>query len=64
MMAQGGIQAADQPEDTPALHFLDVMGGGHFSNHPDLVEALVIDARRSFRWLENRRCSISGPTAP
>ena len=52
MMAQGGIQAADQPEDTPAIHYLDVMGGGHFSNHPDLVEALVTDAPRVIQWLE------------
>ena len=29
MMAQGGIQAADKPNDSPAIHYLDVMGGGH-----------------------------------
>ena len=29
------------------MHYLDVMGGGHFSNDPDLVEALVTDAPRS-----------------
>jgi succinate dehydrogenase/fumarate reductase flavoprotein subunit len=52
MMAQGGIQAADQPDDSPATHFLDVMGGGHFSNDPDLVEALVTDAPLVIQWLE------------
>ena len=30
MMAEGGIQAADKPGDSPAQHYLDVMGGGHF----------------------------------
>ena len=37
MMAEGGIQAADKPNDSPAQHYLDVMGGGHFKNVPELV---------------------------
>lgn len=53
MMAQGGIQAADRAEDTPAIHYLDVLGGGHFTNIPDLVEALVMDAPLVIQWLEN-----------
>lgn len=52
-MAQGGIQAADRPEDSPAIHYLDVIGGGHFANIPDLVEALVKDAPPVIQWLEN-----------
>jgi len=52
MMAQGGIQAADRSEDSPAIHYLDVIGGGHFANHPDLVEALVKDAPVVIQWLE------------
>jgi len=52
MMAQGGIQAADRPEDSPAIHYLDVIGGGHFTNHPDLVEALVKDGPVVIHWLE------------
>ncbi len=52
MMAQGGIQAADRPEDSPAIHYLDVIGGGHFDNFPDLVEALVKDAPLVIDWLE------------
>ncbi len=52
MMAQGGIQAADRPKDSPAIHYLDVMGGGHFTNKPDLVEALVMDAPFVIDWLE------------
>ncbi len=56
MMAQGGIQAADKPNDSPAKHYLDVMGGGGFSNDPDLVEALVMDAPSVIAWLENLGC--------
>jgi succinate dehydrogenase/fumarate reductase flavoprotein subunit len=56
MMAQGGIQAADKPDDTPVRHYLDVMGGGHFTNDPDLVEALVRDAPEVIAWLEGLGC--------
>ena len=56
MMAQGGIQAADRPEDSPAIHYLDVIGGGHFTNIPELVEALVIDAPGVIQWLESLGC--------
>lgn len=52
MMAQGGIQAADRPEDSPGIHYLDVMGGGHFANRPELVDALVRDAPIVIQWLE------------
>jgi succinate dehydrogenase / fumarate reductase flavoprotein subunit len=56
IMAQGGIQAADKEHDSPALHYLDVIGGGHFSNHPGLVEALVRDAPDVILWLESLGC--------
>src|SRR5512136_475735 len=56
MMAQGGIQAADRPEDNPAIHYLDVLGGGGYANDPDLVEALVIDAPKVIAWLESLGC--------
>ena len=52
MMAQGGIQAADKENDSPVLHYLDVIGGGGFANDPDLVEALVMDAPMVIAWLE------------
>lgn len=51
-MAQGGIQAADRPEDSPVIHYLDAMGGGHFTNNPELVRALVTDAPMIIRWHE------------
>ncbi len=56
VMAQGGIQAADKPNDSPALHYLDVMGGGHFDNYPALVGTLVRDAPLVIRWLEGLGC--------
>lgn len=56
VMAQGGIQAADQPQDSPAIHYLDVMGGGHYHNIPELVKALVSDAPSVIKWLEDLGC--------
>ncbi len=56
VMAQGGIQAADKANDSPALHYIDVMGGGGFWNDPDLVEKLVIDAPGVVEWLESLGC--------
>ncbi len=52
-MAQGGIQAADRPHDSPIHHYLDVMGGGHFTNRPELVRALVNDAPQIIQWHES-----------
>ncbi len=52
MMAQGGIQAADKPNDTPGIHYLDVVGGGRFDNIPELARALVMDAPLVIAWLE------------
>lgn len=51
IMAEGGIQAATSPHDSPALHYLDTMGGGGFYNHPDLVRVLVHDAPMILDWL-------------
>jgi succinate dehydrogenase / fumarate reductase flavoprotein subunit len=51
--AQAGTQAADRPNDSPAQHYLDTMGGGHFENDPELVEVLVKDAPDAIKWLEN-----------
>ena len=53
MMAEGGIQAADKPNDSPAQHYLDVMGGGHFKNVPELVGKLVTDAPICIKWLND-----------
>ena len=50
--AQAGTQACDRPNDSPILHYLDVMGGGHYTNVPELVEALVKDSPGVIKWLE------------
>jgi succinate dehydrogenase/fumarate reductase flavoprotein subunit len=50
--AQAGTQACDRANDSPAIHYLDVMGGGHYANVPELVEALVKDSPDVIRWLE------------
>ena len=51
MMAEGGIQAADKPNDSPARHFLDAYGGGHFAAQKDLLVRLVTEAPEAIRWL-------------
>ena len=52
IMAQGGIQAADRENDSPAIHYLDVLGGGHYTNKPELVRALVSDGPMLVDWHE------------
>jgi len=52
VMAEGGIQGADHEVDSPYYHFLDTIGGGHFTNRPKLVGALTHDAPLVIGWLE------------
>jgi succinate dehydrogenase / fumarate reductase flavoprotein subunit len=51
MMAEGGTQAADREDDSPARHFLDAIGGGHFTNKPEVLRTLVEDAPLIMKWL-------------
>ncbi len=53
MMAEGGIQAADKPNDSPAQHFLDAFGGGHFDGKKELVYTLVTKAPETIKWLND-----------
>ncbi len=53
MMAEGGIQAADKPNDSPAQHYLDAFGGGHFDGKPELVYTLVTKAPSVIKWLND-----------
>ncbi|MFA6948450.1 MAG: FAD-dependent oxidoreductase [Eubacteriales bacterium] len=53
MMAEGGIQAADKPNDSPAIHYLDAFGGGHFYAKPELLSKLVTEAPEAIQWLNN-----------
>ncbi len=52
MMSQGGMQAAVNPHDSPVLHYLDIVGGGHFDNKPGLVNILSMDGPLIARYLE------------
>ncbi|MBQ8000072.1 MAG: FAD-binding protein [Ruminococcus sp.] len=51
MMAEGGIQAADKANDSPAIHFVDAFGGGHFAAKRELLRKLVCDAPEAIQWL-------------
>ncbi len=53
MMAEGGIQAADKENDSPAIHFVDAFGGGHFAAKRELLRKLVCDAPEAIEWLSN-----------
>ncbi len=53
MMAEGGIQAADKENDSPAIHFVDAFGGGHFAAKRELLAKLVCDAPEAIRWLND-----------
>ncbi|MDO4944485.1 MAG: FAD-dependent oxidoreductase [Ruminococcus sp.] len=53
MMAEGGIQAADKPNDSPVQHYLDCFGGGHFAAKPELVKRLVMEAPDAIKWLND-----------
>ncbi|MBD3370933.1 FAD-binding protein [Candidatus Fermentibacteria bacterium] len=51
IMAEGGTQAADREIDSLDRHYLDSMGGGHFTNKPDVLRGLVEDAPFVMHWL-------------
>ncbi|MBQ7699813.1 MAG: FAD-binding protein [Clostridia bacterium] len=53
MMAEGGIQAADKPNDSPAIHFIDAYGGGHFAAKRELLSKLVCEAPEAIKWLSD-----------
>ncbi len=53
MMAEGGIQAADKKNDSPAIHFVDAFGGGHFAAKRELLAKLVCDAPGAIQWLND-----------
>jgi L-aspartate oxidase len=50
--AQGGIQAALGPDDSPEQHAEDVMRSSHETADPRLVEVLTVDAPSAIHWLE------------
>ena len=51
VMAEGGIQAADGPNDSPAIHYIDAFGGGGYAAKPQLLKKLVLEAPEAIAWL-------------
>lgn len=51
VMAEGGIQASIEPDDTPQRHFDDTLKAGYNSGTPELIEQLVMDGPDVIRWL-------------
>ncbi|MGH7273436.1 MAG: FAD-binding protein [Nitrospiria bacterium] len=51
VMAEGGMQVAIQPEDSPIRHYLDTMRGGHLKNDPHLLKVLVEEGPAATKWL-------------
>ncbi len=50
--AQGGIQAAVGPDDSPEQHAADVFRSSHETANPELVEVLTSEAPDAIAWLE------------
>jgi succinate dehydrogenase / fumarate reductase flavoprotein subunit/L-aspartate oxidase len=51
VMAEGGIQAAIEPEDSVQRHIQDTLRGGHHSGDPALVSVMAADGPDVLRWL-------------
>lgn len=51
VMAEGGMQAADAPDDSPATHYIDAFGGGGYAAKPQLLKKLVLEAPEAIAWL-------------
>lgn len=51
VMAEGGIQAAVDPHDSPQKHYDDTYAGGHCAGDPALVAQMVMDGPDVVRWL-------------
>ena len=51
VMAEGGIQAAIEPDDSAQRHVHDTLRGGHHAGIPALVASMVDDGPDVIRWL-------------
>ncbi len=51
VMAEGGIQASVEKDDTPQMHYQDTIKAGHFQGDKELVANMVSDAPEVIRWL-------------
>ena len=51
VMAQGGMQIAVAPDDSPVQHFLDTLKGGHMKNDHGLLKVMVEEGPSVAKWL-------------
>ena len=51
VMAQGGMQIAVAPDDSPVQHFLDTLKGGHMKNDHQLLKTMVEEGPSIAKWL-------------
>jgi succinate dehydrogenase / fumarate reductase flavoprotein subunit/L-aspartate oxidase len=51
VMAQGGMQIAVAPDDSPVTHFLDTLKGGHMKNDHQLLKTMVEEGPSIAKWL-------------
>lgn len=51
VMAEGGIQASIEKEDTPQAHYQDTLKAGHFHGDKELIASMASDAPEVIRWL-------------
>jgi succinate dehydrogenase / fumarate reductase flavoprotein subunit/L-aspartate oxidase len=51
VMAEGGIQAAIDKDDTPRMHFEDTLKGGHNKGDKELIARMVTDGPEVILWL-------------
>ncbi|MCP3671779.1 MAG: FAD-dependent oxidoreductase [Gammaproteobacteria bacterium] len=51
VMAEGGIQASVEKDDTPQAHYQDTLKAGHFHADKELVASMASDAPEVIRWL-------------
>ena len=51
IMAEGGIQASIDKDDTPQMHFNDTYQAGHCQGDTTLIKQLVLDGADVINWL-------------
>ncbi len=51
VMAEGGMQVAVAPEDSPVRHFVDSLKGGQMANDRPLLKTLVEEGPSIAKWL-------------
>lgn len=51
VMAEGGIQASIEKDDTPQFHFDDTFKAGHQTGEKTLIKQMVLDGPETINWL-------------